>query len=234
MAPVVASALISAIPQAFKIGESFIQRRKGNDILDGLNRPEYKMPNEINQATDMAALMAAMNQLPGQSYMEGQMAGQLGNLTQDALTGSASSGDALAAIVAGYGAQTQGMQNMAVAGAQNKISMQQLLMEMLKLKATYKDQEFGDRRMRFNEDAAASRGFLEAAGLNLFSGLEGGARVASQAHLAQNMMKEGSTFADAATASMFSQPVAGNKDVDMSSIDPQLLQLLEQLLGNNQ
>lgn len=225
--------MINLIPQAFKIGESFIQRKKGNDILDNLKRPEYKMPNEINQATDMAALMASMNQLPGQSYLEGQMAGQLGNMTQDALTGSASSGDALAAITAGYGAQTQGMQNMAVAGAQNKIGMQQLLMEMLKLKATYKDQEFDDKRMRFNEDAAASRGFLEAAGLNLFSGLEGAARVGSQGALANGMMKDGSSFQDAVTAAMFNSPAGGNQQIDPSQFSPEFLKKLQQLLGGS-
>lgn len=197
MAPMVAAALISAVPQLFKMGEGFLQNRQGKKMLEGLNRPQYQMPSEIDQVLQMAQMMAS-GPMPGMAQFEEQIGAQMGNLAYDAMSTTGSSGEALAALVAGSGQATQARQGLAINAAQDKRDMQRFLTEALKLKATYKDREFEDRFMQYQDAALAAMGLQQAGRTNMYSGLEGMGRVGSQFALSKGVMN------DPALAALFS------------------------------
>ena len=183
-----ASAIIGAIPQTFKVVDGIRQNREANRLMDENVRPEYEIPNEVKQALEIARVMASRNKMPGQEILENQIQGQLGNQVRDIKDLSVSSGQALNAAANAYAGQQNRLQDLGVQSARNKQELEAVLMAKLEGIAQYQDKEFKMNEMDPYLDAAMTASALKQSGLtNIYSGFEGIGRVGSQAYMASNL-----------------------------------------------
>lgn len=167
--------------------DGFSQERQGRQMMEGLERPRYETPQEIDQVLALAQQLAS-GPMPGMGMMQQQLGANLGSLAYNATTATSSSADALAALVSGHGANAQAQQGLAIESARDRRQMQQLQQQALQLRASYRDREFADRFGEFQDAANMAMGMQQAGRTNIYSGLEGMGRVVGQGALASGIM----------------------------------------------
>lgn len=214
----------------YKTVDGVFQEREGRRMMDGLERPEYQTPNEIEEVLSLAKQMAT-GPMPGIGMAESRMDAQLGNLAYDAMSTTSSSADALSALVSGYGQNTVARQGLAVESARDRREQQKFLVEALKLRASYRDAEFQDRFGRYADDANAAMGLMQAGRTNVYSGIEGIGRVVGQGAMAKGIMSgDGGGGDDAVLSALFNSGGAmdsgGGQSDPNSGISPELMQIL--------
>lgn len=169
-------ALLSAIPSAFSLIQGIGQRKRGQRILDNLQRPEYQTPDEIMSMLTLAQArasdpysMAEMNARRdiGVSGANAVSAAQMGGNPNDVISG----------IV---GQQGNSYNRLGAQVEADQAQRQANLTNMLGTVAKYKDLEFEMNKyapwlQKYNE----GREMVGAGNQNIFGGLNGLASVGS-------------------------------------------------------
>lgn len=239
MDPVTLSAIISAIPQVFKMGSGMIQNRQANEAMDSNVRPTYSIPKEMTQSLDLIKMMQAMTEMPGQSLLEGKLDAQFANQTQDIKDVSVSSADALNSIVNAGGRQQMVMADVATQAASRKDDMTKLLMSTLGNMAQYRDKSWEINKLQPYLDKANTASALKQGGMtNLYGGLEGLSRAAGGYMTAKSLLGEDvSTGGDGSVPALpdGSDPNAVVAQSTQASAQPTLTtqQLLNIIFGFN-
>lgn len=172
--------VISAIPQGFKMVDGIRQNRQANRMMESNVRPTYETPEEVDRVLQIASLLAGRDEMPGQGLLEDKLGGMLANQVRDVRNVSTGSAGALNAISRAYSSNNEGMRDIAIKSAQNKQDMMRYLNEVLQYKAAFTDKEWDyNERMRYDETAATASALKQAGLTNIYSGMEGLARIGS-------------------------------------------------------
>lgn len=174
------SAIASAVPSVYQLGAGIVQGIRANR-LGKKKRPQYVIPNEINQNVGLAQgayNAASMYGLPGQGRIQN-------NLLQSqaaGMQGIAQSQQSPAAQLLGYSSLNQNTNNaLANVGVQaanfrqsNMMNTMQGLMSAKQALAAYRDKEFEMNQLRPFQDAMAASGALRAGSMQNVYGAIGG------------------------------------------------------------
>lgn len=152
------------------------QLAKGNDIE--VNRPRYKtfLPEQEYMVEQMLRNLASDPNLPGQSLMEDKIGATSANKIND-ITGAAQSGsEALSAISAMQGNETDALARLGIAGANNAqnnyMNLANQLSKIAGIRSAGYEKEFEYNQQQPFLDAADKRSsMLDAGTKNLFSGM---------------------------------------------------------------
>jgi len=159
-------ALISAAPAVSQFVTGLFQGNKSKKLLEGLERPQYEIPEAATQALQNAQVNAGSFQMAGQSNLEAAQDQIFTNTVEDVGSYATSGPEALAALISA-GASRQGAQNQIgfqAAGDYN--DRQGVLRNQLGTYAGYQDKAFDINQMQPYEDKAATASALGNAGMN--------------------------------------------------------------------
>lgn len=163
MVPLLAGTLLSLAPHFAQGALGLAQGVKAGGINP--QRPDYKMPGEIGQNTQMYNALANSNRLPGQSIMENRLnAGVAGGLNEVNKTGG-SSVNRLAAITSLNESRNNAVNDLGVQGAVMRLQNMDKLANARGIQAQYRDQEFDYNKNQPYELELMRRRALQEAGL---------------------------------------------------------------------
>lgn len=176
--------LLAAIPAAFQIGTGIAQLFGGKKQLDNLQRPQYEIPKEVDQALNLAAVQYQ------DPYTQAQTnaARNIGASGANAVTAGRDSGNLGAVLPAIVAQQSQGYNNLSAQMDDQKSQQRAALTNMLDLKAKYQDQKwqmnkFAPYQQAYNE----GRERIGAGQQNIFGGLNSLGAIGT---LASSLMRE--------------------------------------------
>ena len=154
-------------------------------------RPEYKMPSQLNQILGISRYMASQRGLPGQDLMQRNLASNTAQnvrAVQETTTGGAG----LGAVNQAFGNQQQAQIGLDVAGANAYQQNLQGLQNSLGMVANAKDQEFEyNQNMPYQRALSQFYQTRQAGAANLFGGfgdVSGAAGIYSQNQQGNKMM----------------------------------------------
>jgi len=129
---------LAAVPAIFQGITGLVQNRRGREGLANLERPEYKMPDEINAMLTMAA------QRYSDPYTTGEVNAMrnIGLSGANALQAGRDSGNVGGIVPAVAAQQSAAYNRLAEQVDANKERQQATLTDMLGVRAKYKDQEW--------------------------------------------------------------------------------------------
>lgn len=174
-------AILSAIPSVFQAIEGIGQRKRGQRILDNLVRPEYNMPNEVNQNL---ALAQARYGDP-YSVSEQNARRDIGVSAANAIAAGQLTGNLSGMVPAIAGNESQNYNRLQAQVEQDRVQRQHDLMNMRGEVGKYKDltwqlNQFAPYMQKYNE----GREMVGAGTQNIYSSLNGlgsiGALLAAQ------------------------------------------------------
>lgn len=172
------AALASAGSSAFQFINGIKQSRQAAKINPV--RPQYQIPDAVNQATGVAQNMAN-SAMPG----FGQNLAKLGANTASTVRAAQESGsanNALAVIAAAGDSQNNATNNLYTQNAQFQRQGAQALISQLGTKAQYEDKAWDyNQRKPYEEAAAAKAALTQAGATNTMNGLAGLGSAATQA-----------------------------------------------------
>lgn len=163
-------ALLAAIPSIFQGVLGLTQMNKGQQQLDSLQRPEYKMPEEINS---MLTLAQAQYQDPySRANLDAQR--QIGASGANAIMAGRDSGNLAGILPAIVGQQNQGYNQAAQVMEATKERQRANLTNMLGIRAKYKDAEFDyNKHAPYADQYAEARQQVGGGQQNLYNALGG-------------------------------------------------------------
>ena len=154
-------------------------------------RPEYKMPSQLNQILGISRYMASQRGLPGQDLMQRNLASNTAQnvrAVQETTTGGAG----LGAVNQAFGNQQQAQIGLDIAGAGAYQQNLQGLQQSLGMVANAKDQEFEyNQNMPYQRALSQFYQTRQAGAANLFGGfgdVSGAAGIYSQNQQGNKMM----------------------------------------------
>jgi hypothetical protein len=159
--------LMSLIPSGINLAKSAIQGIKANKMAK-TTRPEYQIPQAIQEATNNARYQAGMTQLPGQNLMQQKLnqqgAGALANL-KDVSSNGAGLGSNIANI---YRSNVNAQNDLGIASAQNWNNNQSMLRGQLGQLGQAQNYQFDyNKNQPYQNRMAASSALREGAFRNL-------------------------------------------------------------------
>lgn len=163
-------ALLAAIPSIFQGVTGLFQMNKGQRQLDSLQRPEYKMPDEINS---MLTLAQAQYQDPySRANLDAQR--QIGAGGANAIMAGRDSGNLASILPAIVGQQNQGYNQAAQVMEATKERQRANLTNMLGIKAKYRDAEFDyNKHAPWADQYTEARQMVGGGQQNLYNALGG-------------------------------------------------------------
>lgn len=155
-------------------------------------RPQYNIPGQITEATEMARMAYLDPTLPGQSAIEENIkAGTAGSVNQ-ARNVSGSSSDLLSMIGGLNKQQGQQFNQLGVQGAQQQNTDRQALSGALGKEAGFADKAFGwNEQQPYMDAMKAAAALKESSSRNLFNAVSGGGAIV-------NSLDQKSLFGDGA------------------------------------
>lgn len=161
--------LAQAVPAIVKTIGGTKQMAEGEIGLAGLNRPEYKMPEEVARALTMSQVAYGDPYMPGQGVMTDRAEQQAAN----AYSQSIEAGNPFAAIANIQGNSQNALQNIGVASANYQAQDMNRLMQMLQTVAGYRDTEFQMNKFApYAEKSQEYRDMIGAGNKNFYGGLD--------------------------------------------------------------
>lgn len=169
MIPLAIGGLMSMVPSAFKLIEGIRQRSEAKQGLEGLTRPEYQTPEEVQRMLNISQMRYADKFMPGMgTYMD-----RIEQQAANAFAQGSEAGNPFALIsniqanagnqLANLGIQQSNFQ------LQNEQAYQQALMQM----AGYKDQEWQmNEYAPYKEKYTEYRDMFGAGTQNIYGGLD--------------------------------------------------------------
>lgn len=133
-------------------------------------RPEYKMPSQLNQILGISRYMASQRGLPGQDLMQRNLASNTAQNVR-AIQETTNGGAGLGAVNQAFGNQQQAQTRLDVAGAGAYQQNLQGLQQSLGMIANAKDQEFEyNQNMPYQRKLQEYYQTRQAGAANLFGG----------------------------------------------------------------
>lgn len=160
--------MFDAIAGMFKMVTGAVQAGEGQKKLQGLTRPTYKTPTEINQMKGLARETYADPYMPG----EGILQDRLDQGANSAYIQSLLANNPLAAIAAIQSQQQAAQQNLAMQSAQYQRQDLESYYRALQTAAPYTDMEFQMNQFApYAEGAQEARDMIGAGTKNLYGGM---------------------------------------------------------------
>lgn len=239
MDPMTIAALISAVPGAIQGLTGLFQSGKSKDILDGLERPTYEIPQAAQQALQLARVGAGSSQMAGQSNLESAQNEIFANTTGDIMSTATSGPEALAALIGAGKNRATAQNEIGFRAAQDYESRQRSLGSALGTYAGYQDKAFEINQMQPYQQKLDTASALGNAGMiNQYQGIKDLAGIGANL-VAPTDFADKSVAAGAASANNFSDKY-GLSDAQkeyLQSVDPklnpELFDLLQQLSEMN-
>jgi hypothetical protein len=157
----------SLVPAAVKLGTSLYQMYEGSQ-LGKAQQPQYQISEGMQNALKNSQMLAAQRELPGQSIMEDQLRGSTAGAI-NAINQMGGGGAGMGAALQAYGNEQQGLQNIALQGAQRYDQNQQQLMNMQQQIGTMQDKQWNLNEYLPWQDKMTQASDMKGAGIsNLF------------------------------------------------------------------
>lgn len=170
MAPLLLAALPAVMQGVQGIGQMIAGRNKIKD----LERPEYEIPAEVKQALAISRANYADPTMPGQQTMYDRNALASANAARASIEG----GGGLSSLAGMAAAESQGAQNIGIAGANFQNQQELQYQGQLQNMADYKDQQFQINELApYTEKYNEGREQIGAGQQNLFGALGSIAKV---------------------------------------------------------
>lgn len=118
------------------------QAAKAQNTLRNLSMPQYQMPSEISEATNIYRNMASASKMPGQEYAEARLNEAMAEGINEARKYSPSSVAMMGTVTDLAKKKMQAIQDLAGAFAEYKAKREAELARSLQTQADYKDLEF--------------------------------------------------------------------------------------------
>jgi len=137
----------------YNMYQGYMQRRKGQQLLDSLRRPTYNTPQEALNSTNLAKNQVMNSRLAGQAEAENKLAGSTSQAIDLARASGRSPAEIMAIISGANTSQNEGLTNLAVAGDQRQQQDLVNYQNALNLAADYKDKEWAyNKWMPYQQD----------------------------------------------------------------------------------
>lgn len=181
-------AAMSAVPAVVQGVQGVIQSRKARQMLDGLERPTYEIPQSVLQGTQRMVNAASSFQMPGQDAYQQSIdqasSNALYNINQNATSGP----EALAAMAGVYGSQMGAQNQMALAAAQDYQQRNAMASQALMNKGAYEDKQWMTNEYQpYAEEAQAASALAEAGKINAYQAVKGLAGVGANALMMKSL-----------------------------------------------
>jgi hypothetical protein len=187
MDPVTMMLLAQAIPAGLQLAKSYSQSKQAKE-LGKMERPQYEIPEAVQQQVNQARYLAGMRELPGQNVMEAKLGQNTAKGISQLQGASANSADLASNIARIYGAQNEGIQNIGLKAGQNWLGQQGQLSNALRMLGQYQQQQWDYNQKQPYEEAKAAEAALReasyrnlaAASTGIASGISGAANMRYQ------------------------------------------------------
>jgi hypothetical protein len=179
---------MSAVPAVVQGVQGVIQGRKARQMLDGLERPTYEIPQSVLQGTQRMVNAASSFQMPGQDAYQQSIdqasSNALYNINQNATSGP----EALAAMAGVYGSQMGAQNQMALAAAQDYQQRNAMASQALMNKGAYEEKQWMTNVYQpYAEEAQAASALAEAGKINAYQAVKGLAGVGANALMMKSL-----------------------------------------------
>jgi hypothetical protein len=184
MDPVTMMLLAQAIPAGIQLAKSYKQSQQAKE-LEKMGRPQYEIPEAVQQQVNQARYLASMRELPGQNLMEAKLGQNTAKGIAQMQNAAANPADLASNIARLYGAQNEGIQNIGLKAGQNWLGQQGQLSNALRMMGQYQDKKWDyNQKQPYEEAKAAEAALREASYRNLAAASTG---IASGISGASNM-----------------------------------------------
>jgi hypothetical protein len=195
MDPVTMMLLAQAIPAGLQLAKSYKQSQQAKE-LEKMGRPQYEIPEAVQQQVNQARYLASMRELPGQNLMEAKLGQSTAKGIAQMQNAAANPADLASNIARLYGAQNEGIQNIGLKAGQNWLGQQGQLSNALRMMGQYQDKKWDyNQRQPYDEAKAAEAALREASYRNLAaastgiaSGISGAANMQYQSDNLDKML----------------------------------------------
>jgi hypothetical protein len=201
MDPVTMMLLAQAIPTGIELAKAYSQSKQAKE-LEKVGRPQYEIPEAVQQDVNRARYLASMKELPGQNTIEAKMAQNTAKGINQLQNVSANPADLAANVARLYNAQMEGTQNLGIKAAQNWQGNQGQLSNALRMLGQYQQQQWDYNKKQPYEEAKAAEAALReasyrnlaAASTNIASGISGAANMQYQSDNLDKMLAAYNTY----------------------------------------
>lgn len=176
-----ASAILSGLPELYKMGLGISQGMQGRRLAKGLVRPQMTVPGSMQDATGMLRLNAMDTRMPGEGMLLDQLARNQAGLGQAVMNAGGGSSGRLAALAAGQDNANTALQNIGIQGAQMQQQDIAALANQLNNQANVEQNAWEwNSRDKFLTDAQKAEALQDASRKDIYSAAKGlGGAVAS-------------------------------------------------------
>ena len=251
MDPLTMMLLAQAIPTGINLVKAGVQGAKANK-LSKTERPNYKIPEAVQQQLNQSRYLASMRELPGQNIMEGRIGENIGKGVSELKSVSANPADLASNVAKMYSSGNNSINDIGLQAGQQWLNNQSLLNQNLGAMGQYQDKQFDINEMQpYKNDMAASAALregafrnLSSAGQNIASGVGGYANMMYQQDMLDKLMAGssgglGSVMQDNGTSSAFDMGLGDQSsqlmlDTSKRGVDTAANDWGNQLSGNYQ
>lgn len=181
MIPMALMLAAQAIPTAINLGKSYVQGRQAKQLIKDNPRPNYEIPQALQEAVQQARYIAGMRELPGQNLMEQRLGKNLGTGVAELKNVSANPSDLASNIARLYSGQNDSINDLNMAAGQNWLNNQEGLREALSQLSKQQAFQWDVNKFQPYQNAMAAASALKegsfrnlsAAGQNMASGITG-------------------------------------------------------------
>lgn len=207
MDPVTMMLLAQAIPAGIQLAKSYKQSQQAKE-LEKMGRPQYEIPEAIQQQVNQARYLASMRELPGQNLMEAKLGQTTAKGIAQMQNAAANPADLASNIARLYGAQNEGIQNIGLKAGQNWLGQQGQLSNALRMMGQYQDKKWDYNQKQPYEEAKAAEAALReasyrnlaAASTGIASGISGAANMQYQQENLDKILAAQNTYPTYGTA----------------------------------
>lgn len=226
---IAAAAIIQAIPALIKLGSGISQSIKAKKLeKEAGDRPEYEIPESIQQMLDKSNALAQMRELPGANIMEERIRGTTSEMASRMQEATAGTGAMLGGLAQLGRQEAAGLQDIGVRGAEFWSQNQQQLMSNLARMGQYEQEQWKQNMLEPYMESKYAEAALRGAGMqNIFGAATDIAGAGSQGMFWSKMLGEqgatgatGVTGATGATQFMSEQ----SPELNMGEIGDEYLQ----------
>jgi hypothetical protein len=148
------------------------QKRRGQSILDNLERPTYTTPSGITQSTALAKNQLLDSRLAGQGAAENKLSGSTSQAIDFARGSGRSAADIMAVITGTNANQNKGIVDLGVAADERQLADVLNYQKALNTESEYKDKEFAyNKWMPYMADRQYGESLVGAGATNINSSL---------------------------------------------------------------
>lgn len=167
------NAIGGGVPALAQAGLGVYQGIKANKMQQGLEDPNYQVPDAVDKSIAMYADRANTNTMVGYDNAVQKLDQGMANTTSDILTAAGSGGDALGALVKANASNQSALNDLSYQNAKAVDSYDMDLINAVAGRAAWEDKQFQVNVLdKFNRDSAAVSALKNAAIQNTFGGVK--------------------------------------------------------------